>query len=58
MCSTIDELYEVFKNSLFGIQQHDDAELRILTEKAVQSLLANQMLIQPEKVCFIIISLK
>ncbi|KAF7633801.1 Helicase C-terminal domain-containing protein [Meloidogyne graminicola] len=48
MCSTIDEIFEVFKNSLFGIQKHDDIELRILTEKTLQSLLGNQMLIQPE----------
>ncbi|CAK5008402.1 unnamed protein product [Meloidogyne enterolobii] len=48
ICSTIDELYQIFKKSLYGIQKHDDTELRILTEKTVQSLLVNQMVLQPE----------
>nr|CAD2160141.1 unnamed protein product [Meloidogyne enterolobii] len=48
ICSTIDEIYQIFKKSLYGIQKHDDTELRILTEKTVQSLLANQMVLQPE----------
>ncbi|KAL7077401.1 hypothetical protein ACQ4LE_003245 [Meloidogyne hapla] len=48
LCSTIDELFKIFKKSLYGIQKRDDTELRILTEKTVQSLLANQMVLQPE----------
>lgn len=53
LCSSFNDLYKILKNTLFGIQTHDEVQIHKLTEKTVQSLLDKQMLIQPEIVNFL-----